>query len=390
MDGSTGSFPEFQFTNNSTVPGADAQPIFGSVFGSGPSIGAQSTIANGSNAIPAASTSANNSLIVTGGGSANPPETEVPTFSISAFSDPYSALASAVENLPAPGGVTPPFETPTTQTTSDVSSTGYSAIYDLSNDDTLVGRSGDLSVFLQNNTQFMAGSGSNTIYAGGADTINAATGASTVFSGAAGSTVQGGSGPLLFVGGDGAVSAQGGSGNTVLIAGTASNVSNLVAGTGNSTLIGGSGDGSTTLNGGAGNPIGVSNMLAFANGSGATTMAGPQSGDAIMNGTTGSGQEVMVAPVTGLAVVALNNAADTVVAGGGDTTVIGGAAPDLYAFLYDLSGWEIILGFKASDQISFANPSSISSEKIVNGSDVIQTTDGGEITLVAYDHKIFS
>jgi Ca2+-binding RTX toxin-like protein len=390
MDGSSGSFPEFQFTNNSAIPGADAQPIFGSVFGSGSSVGAQSTIANGSNAVPAASTSANNSLIVTGGGAANPSETEVPTFSISAFSDPYSALASAVENLPVPGEVTPPFETPTTQTTSEVSSTGYSAIYDLSNNDTLTGGSGDLSVFLQNNTQFMAGSGSNTIYAGGADTINAPTGASTIFSGTAGSTVQGGSGSLLFVGGDGAVSAQGGSGDTVLIGGTASNVSNLVAGTGNSTLIGGSGNGSTTLSGGAGNPAGVNTMLAFANGSGATTMVGPQSGNAIMNGTTGSGQEIMVAPASGLAVIALNNAADTVVAGGGNTTVIGGAGPDLYAFLYGLSGSEIILGFKASDQISFAGSSSILSEKIIDGSDVIQTTDGAQITLVAYNHKLFS
>jgi Ca2+-binding RTX toxin-like protein len=387
MDGSSGSFPEFQFTNNSTFPGANAQPIFGSDFGSGPSLGALSTITTGSDAVPAASTSANNSLIVTGGDSENPPGSQIPTFSISAFSDPYSALASAVENLPVPGEVTPPFET---QTPSETSSTGYSAIYDLSNGDTLSGGSGDLSVFLQNNTQFMAGSGSDTIYAGGADTINAATGASTIFSGTAGSTVQGGSGSLLFVGGDGAVSAQGGSGNTVLIGGTASNVSDLVAGTGNSTLIGGSGNGSTTLSGGAGNPAGASSMLAFADGSGATTMVGPQSGDAILNGTTGSGQEVMVAPVSGLAVVALNNAADTVVAGGGDTTVIGGAGPDLYAFLYGLSGSEIILGFKADDQISFAGSSSILSEKVIDGSDVIQTTDGAEITLVAYDHKLFS
>jgi Ca2+-binding RTX toxin-like protein len=386
MDGSSASFPAFQFTNNSTVPGADAQPVFGSVFGSGPSLGALSTVTNGSDDVPAASTSANNSLIVTGG-STNPPGTEVPTFSISAFSDPYSALASAVENLPVPGEVTPPFET---QTTSGTSSTGYSAIYDLSNDDTLTGGPGDLSVFLQNNTQFVAGSGNNTIYAGGADTINAVTGASTIFSGTAGSTVQGGSGSLLFVGGDGAVSAQGGSGDTVLIGGTASNVSNLVAGAGNSTLIGGSGDGSTTLSGGAGNPAGGNTMLAFANGSGATTMVGPQSGNAIMNGTTGSGQEIMVAPASGLAVIALNNAADTVVAGGGNTTVIGGAGPDLYAFLYGLSGSEIILGFKAGDQISFAGSSSILSEKIIDGSDIIQTTDGAQITLVAYDHKLFS
>jgi hypothetical protein len=131
-------------------------------------------------------------------------------------------------------------------------------------------------------------------------------------------------------------------------------------------------------------------MLAFANGSGATTMVGPQSGDAIMNGTTGSGQEVMVAPVSGLAVLALNNAADTVVAGGGDTTVIGGGAPDLYAFLYGLSGSEIILGFKAEDQIGFTGSSSILSEQVIDGSDIIQTSDGAQITLIGYDHKLFS
>lgn len=95
-----------------------------------------------------------------------------------------------------------------------------------------------------------------------------------------------------------------------------------------------------------------------------------------------------MAPASGIAVIALNNNSDTVVAGGGNATVVGGSGPDLYGFLPGLGGTEAIFGFKATDRIQFTAP--VASETLVSGSDVIQASDGTQITLVGFDHKLFS
>jgi Ca2+-binding RTX toxin-like protein len=113
-----------------------------------------------------------------------------------------------------------------------------------------------------------------------------------------------------------------------------------------------------------------------------------QAGTALINGTMGSGQELIMAPTSGVAVIALNNNSDTVVGGGGNTTVVGGSGADLYGFLPGLSGTEAILGFKSTDRIQLAAP--ISSETVVNGSDLIEVSDGTQITLVGFDHKLLS
>jgi Ca2+-binding RTX toxin-like protein len=263
MSGTPASYPGFDFSTSNTIPGSNAQPSFTSFFGSGSSIGAQSAVDTG-NGVPDASTSANQTLIIAGGLSTSLATNNVSSFDFSGFTNPYDALASAVANIPSETPVSAP---------SAVSTTQYSAVYDLSDNDTLEGGSSDLSVFLQNDTDVLSGACSDVIYAGGADTVTAGSGATTVFGGGSGATVQGGTGTLQFVGGAGAVSAQGGSGTNLLYGGTGSASSYLVAGSGNSTLIGGSGAGPTTLTGASGNLNG-SVMFAFAAGSGSLVVQG--------------------------------------------------------------------------------------------------------------------
>jgi Ca2+-binding RTX toxin-like protein len=378
MSGPSGSYPDFDFSSNNTIPGSNTQPSFTSFFGSGSSIGAHSAVDTG-DGVPDASTSANQTLIIVGGTSAYLSDNNNSDFDFSGFTNPYDALASAVGSIPS---------TNSASAASGGSIAPYSAVYDISDNDTLDGGSSNLSVFLQNNTSLLLGNGSDVIYAGGADTIAAGSGATTVFGGAPGATVQGGTGALQFVGGAGAVSAQGGSGTNLLYGGTGSASSYLVAGSGNSTLIGGSGPGATTLSGGSGNLNGSSVMMAFAAGSGSVVVQGARAGTALINGTTGTGQELVMAPTSGVAVIALNNNSDTVVGGGGNTTVVGGSGPDLYGFLPGVAGTEAIFGFKATDRIQFTAP--VASETLVDGSDVIEASNGTQITLVGFDHKLFS
>jgi hypothetical protein len=337
------SFPEFDYSNISTVSGANGQISFGNIFGTGSTIGTQSAVYGGAGAVPSASTSANASLVISGGSATTIPD-------------------------------------------------GYSAVYDLSNNDTVTGAASGLNIYLQNASAYLGASGSDTIYAGGADTIMAGSGASSVFGGADGATVSGGAGSLQFVGGGGAVSVVGGAGDTTLFGGTGSSASVLVGGTGNNTLVGGSGSGPNTLSGGSGNPIGAQNNVMFANGSGATVFKqAPLQGSTLINGTTGTGQELVVGSTFGVITdtVALNNNADTVLSGAGVTNILGGQGPDLFGIFNGDGATTNIYGFKSIDQIAFVNDG-ISKEQVVNGSDVIRTNSGDTVNLIGVDHKIFT
>jgi hypothetical protein len=340
---SASSFAEFDYLNTSTVSGANGQVSFHNIFGSGSTIGTQSAIYDGTGAVPPASTSANASLIITGGSATTIPD-------------------------------------------------GYSAVYDLSNNDTITGAANGLGAYLQSASAYVGASGSDTIYAGGADTIRAGSGATSIFGGANGATVSGGAGRLQFVGGGGAVSVVGGAGDTTLFGDTGSSASVLIGGTGNNTLVGGSGSGPNTLSGGSGNPIGAQNNVMFANGTGATVFQqAPLQGTTLINGTTGTGQELVVGSSFGVIqdTVALNNNADTVLSGAGVTNILGGQGPDLFGIFNGDGSTTNIYGFNSIDQIAFVNEG-ISTEKVVNGSDVITTNGGDTVNLIGVDHKIFT
>jgi hypothetical protein len=128
------SFPEFDYSNSSTVLGASGHINFSNIFGTESAIGVQGAICNGTGAVPPASNSANASLVVTGGSATTTPD-------------------------------------------------GYRAVYDLSNNDTITGATNGLGVYLQNNSDYVGTSGNDTIYAGGADAIVAGSGATNVFAG---------------------------------------------------------------------------------------------------------------------------------------------------------------------------------------------------------------
>ena len=222
--------------------------------------------------------------------------------------------------------------------------------------------------------------------AGTGTTVSTATSPGTVTGGTGAVTVAGSTGPLTFIGGAGAATVTGGSGNTTLFGSTGDANSVLVGGSGNNILVAGSGAGASTLVGGSGN------TTEFGNGSGAVEFVAGANGHTTMAGQYGTGVESFFTAPGTTAIMALNGAADTVVGGTGSSTVIGGTGPDVYGFLDGhAGGTEAIEGIKPNDILVFGGYASypITSEGVVDGSDRITLTDGTEITLVGFDHKVF-
>jgi autotransporter passenger strand-loop-strand repeat protein len=167
---------------------------------------------------------------------------------------------------------------------------------------------------------------SNT--AGGASTVFGGSGANTVYGGSAAGTINGGSTPLYFVGGTGPVTVTGGSGNTTMFGSTGNANSLLIGGSGTNLLVAGAG--ASTLVGGSGN------TTEFAKGSGPVELVAGAGGNTIMVGQYGTGAETFFTAAGTTAVMALNAAADTVVGGTGNASVVGGAGPEVYGFLNGL------------------------------------------------------
>lgn len=263
---------------------------------------------------------------------------------------------------------------------------GYVAVYDASTNDTIMGGESDPIYFLNNNTTLELPTSDSIVYANGDDLVMTGSGSNTVYAGSGAVSVEGGSGDLSFVGGTGSVSVYGGSGSQTLMGSTGTGTTYLQAASGNSTLYGGTGTAASTL-------IGGTNTTEFAEGSGTTVMVAG-TGNSTIDGLTGTGNEaVYTSPIskTGTALIALNNAADTVIGGSGSATVIGGSGGDVYGFVNGYAGGSIVIeGFNASDNIAFGNYSGnpIASETVANGSDVMTLTDGTTITFVGIDHKL--
>jgi hypothetical protein len=100
---------------------------------------------------------------------------------------------------------------------------------------------------------------------------------------------------------------------------------------------------------------------------------------------------------SGPSFIGLNNQADMVVGGSGASTVIGGAGPDLYAFLNGHAGGsETIMNYKIGiDAMLFVgyggNPITSQSVENVYGwgkSDVLTLSDGTTITLVGIHQSV--
>ena len=265
---------------------------------------------------------------------------------------------------------------------------GYTSVFDIAGNDSVYGGDNSLTAYLQGGlakgTVFDTGTGNDLIYAGGPDTILAGSGSNTIYGGAGGVTATGGTGKMYFAGGAGSVSAIGGQGDTTLLGG-AGGTSYLQGGSGNNVLVAGSGTASSVLVGGA-------NATEFGFGDGLVSMVAG-TGTSIMNGLTGNGQEIMYTSSTGTAVMALNDAADTVVGGGGASTVVGGTGSDVFGFIAGhAGGTELILNMTANDIVVFGNygATPITNEAVTDGSDVVTLADNTTIIFGGVDHKIFN
>jgi Ca2+-binding RTX toxin-like protein len=211
-----------------------------------------------------------------------------------------------------------------------------------------------------------------------------------VFAGQYGATVQGGAGSLTFVGGSGAVSVTGGSGNTTLVGSTGS-TSVLVGGSGTNVITGGAG--SSTLVGGTGASTligGSGSTDAFARGAAPAVLIGG-AGASTIYGATGSGTEEVFTG-GGVAFAGLDGAADTVVGGSGASSVVGGSGEDVFGFINGHAGGSMVIArLSPSDSIVFGDYSGdpITSEGVLDGSDLITLSDGTTILLQDIDHTVF-
>ena len=196
-----------------------------------------------------------------------------------------------------------------------------------------------------------------------------------------GQSIQGGN--IFLTGGSSALTVAGGTGNTTLFGSTGNANSDLIGGSGNNILV--AGQGPSTLIGGAGT------TQEFGYGAGPVQLIAA-TGDTTINGTTGSGAEEEFTGA-GRSFLSLNAAADTVVGGSGASTVLGGEGADVYGFIKGQAGGsQTILGLKGDDQIVFGGYGGdpITSEGVLNGSDLITLNDGTVILLESLNHKVFS
>lgn len=200
-----------------------------------------------------------------------------------------------------------------------------------------------------------AGSGNTTLFGSHDDVLSGGSGNTTIFSGAGSNTVFGGSGTLsntvivgstgndLVVSGSGLTQVFGGTGSETVWGSNGSTASTaMISGTGNSLLVGGNGSdtmwagtGSDTMVGGSGNELMIAGVAAtriFA-GSGSNTIFGGLDGTFI---DTGSGSALVDLSQQ-------SSSPDMVEFGQGNSTVFGGASPDIYSFIAGQTSGNVVL-----------------------------------------------
>lgn len=295
----------------------------------------------------------------------------------------YTGSVSPTSSAPPTGSTppaTPPPPAPVTASSSSYTITANSTTY------TTPGAS---------STVTDSTSGYNLIASQGSDTITAGAGYDTIFASGPSVSVTGGSGHLIFVAGNGNYSAGGGSGVDTLYGGGGADIftggaaggSVLVAGTGNTTLSGGNAD-------------------VMFGGPGATTFNGSAKGGDIMVGGTGqntfnmtngdaafgaSGTDTFNAGA-GSAIIVEGSGQETANFGAGTAYVFEGTGADSITVVAGMRGTDGIVGFKASDHITFEGYTSaqlqtaLSTASIGSFGTSITFSDGTK--LVAYGYNV--
>ncbi|WP_227320400.1 hypothetical protein [Acidisoma silvae] len=170
-------------------------------------------------------------------------------------------------------------------------------------------------------------------------------------------------------------------GSNSSVVGGAGSISGAVSGS-NTTLIGGTSSSAFSV-AGAGN-------LAVAGSTGSTTINLTQTGTAgnIIATNPNGGNATLQATLSA-------NGADSVIGGGGASTITAGAGHDVFGFVNGHAGGsEVIIGFNSSDNLAFGgygySITNTPSETLTAAGDVIKLSDGTTITLQGYDHKLWS
>jgi serralysin len=170
----------------------------------------------------------------------------------------------------------------------------------------------------------------------------------------------------------------------------------------NSSIVGSTGSMAVTSSGANTTLIGGTGTNNFTvSGAGSDAVAGPAPGVTDVTLTDTGGAQISTNPNggSGTLIATLSaTGADSVIGGGGASTITAGGGSDVFGFVNGHAGGsEVIIGFNSADNFAFGGygysatnaPTESYDTPGATGSDVITLTDGTTITLVGIDHKVF-
>ena len=162
----------------------------------------------------------------------------------------------------------------------------------------------------------------------------------------------------------------------------------------NSSVLGGAGSIAGTASGSNTTLIGGTGVSLFTvTGANTLVVAGPSGTTGVdMSGSTGP-ETVATNPNGGDAhlVAYLGSGADSVIGGGGQSTVRAGSGSDVFGFVKGHAGGaEVITGFNAKDTLAFGGYAQGPTEQVVGGNDEMTLSDGTLITFIGLSHTLLS
>lgn len=270
---------------------------------------------------------------------------------------------------------------------------GSDTVYSWGQDTVVAGAVGSNLVVLNGDQSlFWGNSGQDTVVAaGGSDTIVQGSGPETIFAGAISGLFYGGAGGLTFVAGSGtAPTVIAGSGNATLY-GT-DGTGTFFVGSGQFLLDGTGGD--QTVAG----PSGSGTAVLYANSGDIIYFAGPTSGNvleagagsATLNGANASGNNFYLAgPGTALLVAGAGR--NTMEGGAGASTMVGASGATVFEVSHAFAGGqELITNWNAADQIDLVGYGAATGSGLPAGASLSAVLNGTLLLLPDGTHVMFA
>ena len=244
---------------------------------------------------------------------------------------------------------------------------------------------------------FTTFSGSGTVGSGavvvqtGNGNITAGSSTTAIIDASTGGNVVNASGPVVIAAApNDTISASG----AVTLLGAGSGQVTFQASGSNASILGGAGSIVGTASGSNTTLIGGSGVSLFTvTGANSLVVAGPSGTTGVdLSGSTGP-ETIATNPNGGSAnlVAFLGSGADSVIGGGGHSTVQAGSGSDVFAFVAGhAGGTEVITGFNAKDQLAFEGFTKGPAEQVVGGNDEMTLSDGTVITFLGLTHRLLS